>query len=239
MFSNVLKTNLRTYHEEKMLKNTKYRNGHLPIPGAKSAVISPQKLKNGLIILEKLWKRGLLPDDLRAHFIFMWFCQNKGNMTKQAPVVGLHRNTLLTIFSNSAKKGTRNLKSRWLFITRKYSKKSFGYQYFVFYKYAVGKSALTEMESSGLVDLWLMGFPQKILKSHFVLWAFQNGLTRKQVAKILDQSIRSLHRICAGAAKKGSPTMKWLSPLNLNTNDFYPPNSNSPARRKKVKNLFR
>lgn len=71
------------------------RHGLSPLPAAKNARISPLKLRNGLLTISNLWSKGIIPVDLRGHFLLTWFAIERGRTMRLAKSTGFHRNTLI------------------------------------------------------------------------------------------------------------------------------------------------
>ncbi len=205
-----------------MINNTKYRRGFLPLPATKKAKISPAKLRAGLSTLDRIWSRGILPEDLRKHYLFTWFAKKQGRVIQQSNSLGLHRNTLIYLFTQYSKKKPLVLRSLWNKVNESNPLKSFPSLVYIFYKMAGCRPEYSKEESNRLIDLWLVGFPQQLLRVHYFLWAFNKGYIQKEICKRMKVSFRTLHRIRFRYAKKDSPAFRWLSPLKVTKERLFP-----------------
>ncbi len=177
----------------------------------------------GLKVLGSLWKRGLFPSDLENHFLMTWLAYENGNASRLSKTLGLHRNTLIFQFREKANSpSTIKLRKLWFKICSLSGKKSFSQKVFEFYFRAFTKPPLKKFENEGLVNLWLMGFPRKVVRLHFILWLFKRGRSLKEVSRILRLNPRSIHRFRLQATQPGSPVAKWLKPLKPTKKDWYP-----------------
>ncbi len=177
----------------------------------------------GLKALASLWKRGFSPKDLENHFLMTWLAYENGNVSRLSKTLGLHRNTLVLNFRDKAKSpSTIKLRNLWLKILFSSGKKSFSHKVFEFYFRAFTKPPLKKFKNEGLVNLWLMGFPRKVVRLHFILWLFRRGRRLREVSRILRLNPRSIHRFRLQATQPGSPVAKWLGPLKPTHKDWYP-----------------
>ncbi|HET9870709.1 MAG TPA: hypothetical protein VFR02_09475, partial [bacterium] len=55
---------------------------------------SAPKWREGLLVLNRLWQRGLFPADLEKHYFLHWFVIYGGNIIKTAAALKIHRNTI-------------------------------------------------------------------------------------------------------------------------------------------------
>jgi len=191
-----------------------------------------------------LWKRGLVPADLEKHFYLTWFAYWNGNVFRWAKASGIHRNTLILIFQEKLRKSsTIQLRELWFRIQSQSSKKGFADRLHAFYQKVASAPRFTKAESEGLSNLWLMGFPFKLLRIHYVLWAAREGLNKPEMMKKLGLGVRSLARIKASGGKPGSPAWKWFAPLKPTINDWYefgqPPKFGSKAYGRWIKGILR
>ena len=184
---------------------------------------SKRNLVRGLATLGILWKRGLLPKDLNSHFYITWLAFENGNATRLAKVLNLHRNSLIFIFKNKLRKpSTYKLRKMWLKIGSSFKNKTFSDKVRIFHKKTIGNPRIFAKENRGLVNLWLMGMPRKVVLAHFISWSFRQGLNLEAVSKRLRTSGRSVHRYRSYAAQKGSPTLKWLGSMKVTRSEWFP-----------------
>lgn len=199
------------------------RHGLSPFPGAQKNKIPLNKLRDGLLTLNTLWSKSIHPNELRGHFLLTWFAIERGRVLRLARCTKIHRNTLIILITRYTGKLCYKLRTYWFAIQKKNPQLSFPSQFYLFLIKALNKTSITPKENDHLVDLWLMGFPDRILRVHYVLWAYKEGRTREEVCKILGISRRTLYRVSSSNAKKGSPAYKWLAPMKIKEMDFYPP----------------
>src|SRR5260221_6776163 len=93
------------------------------------------------------------------------------------------------------KTSTLQLRNSWRKIKSDSEIKSFHDQVNLFYAKTFGKPICGPEENRELVNLWLMGFPLSVLKTHYILCAFRRGISRNGVSKKLGISGRTLHRV--------------------------------------------
>ncbi len=62
--------------------------------------ISKTQMDHGFSTLNRLWKRGLFPEDLERHYFLHWFVIYKGNIIQTAKALDIHRNTIQGHFLN-------------------------------------------------------------------------------------------------------------------------------------------
>jgi hypothetical protein len=199
------------------------RHGLSPLPAAKNTKISPKKLRDGLSTLGNLWSKGVLPRELRGHFLLTWFAIERGRTMRLAKSTGFHRNTLTIQLTEYTWKLCYKLRTYWFGINKKFPSKPFPDQFFLFLKKTLPNTSLTLTDNRHLIDLWLMGFPERILRVHYILWAYKQGQTRQVLCNNLGISLRTLLRISSIYSKKGSPAYKWLGPMKITKQGFYPP----------------
>lgn len=216
-----------------MFKGTKYRLGLLPIPFAKNKKIKPTKLKAGLSTLDKLWSKGYLPNDLRKHFYFHWFVFAGGRATRMSKTIGAHRNTMVYLLKDYSGKYNMVIRRYWATICKSHPRKTFPKRFYIFYKKYFKNPVLSPRENQNLVDLWQLGFPEKMLRVHYIYWAFKQGHTMEKISDTFDFDYRTLHRIRDFYSKKESPAYKWLAPLRLKYSDLNPPRPTKYNKRKK------
>lgn len=181
----------------------------------------------GYKALDQLWSKGLKPKDLKLHFFMSWLARSNGNASVMAQMCGIHRNQVLLMFGElRGSRRTFKLRKTWEKLRVKYPKKDFFYRFLKFYVSSKGKPNLFLYQHTALVNLWLMGFPFKVLKAHYVLWAFRKGITKEEVSKRFCRDKRSLHRLRFEAANKKSKAYIWLRPLKPKYEEWYPHRKN-------------
>lgn len=187
--------------------------------------INPNKkeLLNSFSVLNHLWNKGLLPKDLLKHQFLTLFAQCNGIVKRQAHVMGMHRNTLLfnckEYFGSEA---TLAYRKKWQKLQSKMPRCSFHNKVNILYRNIAKHPSFTASENKGLVNLWLMNMPRKLLRTHYALWAIRNRKSTLKIAELLGISRRSLHRIRYNAINKNSAAQKWFYPLKPTIKDWYP-----------------
>jgi hypothetical protein len=190
---------------------TKFKDGYLAEKKSAKTKVSRKGLAAGRKTLEGIWKKDFVPDDLHKHIFLTWFAFSNGNVVRQSKITGWHRNSIIVFFQRERLGGkTIKFRNLWKKIRGKKQKRSFDSLFYSFYKKAVKSPALTPTESKALVNLWLMGFPEKTLRTHYVFWAFGNGWAWERICRRLDMHPRTLSRIRFAASKKGSVATTWL-----------------------------
>ena len=183
---------------------------------------TPAQLTQGFRVLESLWTSGLQPKDLRPQYFLTFFARWAGNATFMARSVGLNRNRVREIFGElSIATRTFPLRSLWLGLRDRYPKKPFLFRFLKFYAALGAKPALAPEQHQTLIRLWLMGFPFKILRAHYVFWAIQKGMALGAIADSLGVKTWTVERIRFEAAKRDSAPAYWLSPLQPRREDWY------------------
>lgn len=180
-------------------------------------------MKSALVVLNRQWDRGLMPWELDNHYFLTWFGFKNGNVVQLAKAAGIHRNTAIGKFQSKwGKKFTFKLRQVWREITRKFPKDKFEGRVYRFYRKRGYGPGLKRKESNALVNIWLVGFPLKALRTHYSLWALRKGWTREDVSRELGISPRTFHRIRVMGAWKGELAHKWMLPLRPSERDWYP-----------------
>jgi hypothetical protein len=184
---------------------------------------SPKAVGRGLAALSQIWRRGIKPKNLKQHYFLTWFAWKNGNVFQLARTIGMHRNSIIVIFKKE-RGTTRNLKLRmvWKKLCRSHPTRPFLARFCGFYQKIGAKPALTASQNSALASLWLMGMPRKAIRAHYLLWGFRRGMGRKDLARELGISYRTLNRIKQGANKKGSVPDVWLRVMSPKKKDWYP-----------------
>jgi hypothetical protein len=180
------------------------------------------KLILGLKTLDRLWKGGLTPNDLKSHYFLTWLAYWNGNVTRLAMTLGVHRNTLTWTFQAKLKhNATLKLRYLWLSISEWGPDKAFAEQVHEFHKQVFPQPLLSKVENEGLVNLWLMGFKKKDLKAHYFIWATRRGMGLEEISQKLGQNVRSIARIRTYSLRKNSPANKWFDPLKVKKKEWY------------------
>ena len=185
-----------------------------------TAVPKPKWLK-GLSTLNRLWKRGLFPDDLERHYFLHWFVIYKGNIIQTAKALQIHRNTIQGHFLELgySKKSVR-LRHAWQKLQEK-SKPPFESKFLAFYKTFGRNPPFSTEENAGLVGLWQAKFPFKTLTPHYLLWAIRSAKPKGWVEKTLGYSYRHKARLLSEVLKSKSRDQFWLSPLKPKVEEIY------------------
>jgi hypothetical protein len=196
--------------------------------------ISKPKLSQGFATLNRLWKRGLNPEDLERHYFLHWFVIYKGNIIQTAKALQIHRNTIQGHFLalGYSKKSVR-LRHAWQMLDEKYPKLSFEKKFYQFYQKFGVKPLFSAEESAGLVDLWQTKFPFKSLNPHYLLWAIRQGRSKEWVQKELGYSYRHRARLISSLLKPKSRDGFWLSSLKPKLEEIYSPRYRTILSRKK------
>jgi hypothetical protein len=194
--------------------------------------ISKPKWNQGLATLNRLWKRGLYPDDLDRHYFLHWFVIYKGNIIQTAKALDIHRNTIQGHFLQLgyAKKSVR-LRHAWQTLSKK--KAPFEKLFHQFYQKFGRKPALSAEENAALVDLWQVKFPFKTLTPHYLLWAIRAGKSKEWVQKELGYSYRHRARLISTLLSNKKRDGFWLSPLKPKLEEIYSPRYRTVLSHKK------
>ncbi len=221
-------------------RRKKYRKSHFQSdPKLLKKAYSKQNLTRGLWVLASLWKRCLLPRDLENHYLMTWLAYANGNVSRLSEVIGWHRNTLVLYFRDKIKKpSTIKFRKLWLSIRSKDSKKAFPEKVLEFYQRMFSKPRFSKRENAGLVHLWLMGVPRKVVKYNFILYLFRQGKNINEVSQRLGMDARSISRYRWEATKPGSPAIKWFKPLKAKREEWYP-SGHRRGRKRKLNKTFR
>jgi hypothetical protein len=184
--------------------------------------VDKTKLLKGLNNLGHLWKRGLIPENLERHYMLFWFLQSGGNILEAARRLKIHRNTIQGYFLRFGySKRAVKLRHEWNALREKHPRKSEADLFHLFYHSHNGKPRFSAVESDGLVLLWNTGFPMKVLKAHFLLWAVRSEKNRAWIADQLDFSNRHQLRIFGQLNRPASREFFWLSCLQLKKNEWF------------------
>ncbi len=196
--------------------------------------ISKPNWLNGLQTLNRLWVRGLLPQDLERHYFLHWFVVYEGNILKTAEALQIHRNTIQGHFlSLGYSKKTVRLRHAWQIIARQTLSRSFENKFFSFYNRFVINPRLSPRENKGLVNLWQIHFPYKTLTTHYLLWAQRAGKPKDWVINRLDYSFRHRARLLSQLVQPKTRDGYWLSPMCPSFSDIRSTHLTSIRKRKK------
>src|SRR5665213_4274299 len=163
--------------------------------------------------LNKLWHKGLLPNDLEFHYFLHWFAFYQGNINHAVRELHIHRSSFyigLEKFGFSGK--ALNLRHSWQRLAEKNKKASFPAIFFKFYR-RYGKPKFTPEENRRLTALWQIRFPFKALRTHYALWGIRAGQPMEWVQKKLGHSQRNHLRLLAPLRNPKTGYGFWLSPL--------------------------
>lgn len=196
--------------------------------------VSRSSWTGGLAVLNRLWKRGLLPESLDRHYFLHWFVVYKGNIIQTAKALQIHRNTIQGHFLDLGySKRSVRLRHAWQKLESKSRQQSFEKKFNLFYKTFGRKPALTPEENAGLVGLWKIKFPFKSLTPHYFLWAIRAGKSKEWVQKESNYSYRHRARLLNPLLKPNSRDGFWLSPEKPKLEEIYSPRYRTILSRKK------
>ncbi|HUO58040.1 MAG TPA: hypothetical protein VMV05_07665 [bacterium] len=186
--------------------------------------ISKSKWATGLSTLNRLWKRGLFPEDLDRHYFLHWFVIYNGNIIKTAEALQIHRNTIQGHFLalGYSNKSVR-LRHAWQKLNENPKSGSFEKKFHSFYQKFGKKPSFSAEENAGLVGLWQVKFPFKTLTPHYFLWAVRANKSKDWVQKELGYSYRHRARLMNPLLKPKTRDGFWLSPLKPLLKEVYSP----------------
>jgi DNA-binding protein Fis len=176
-----------------------------------------KNLVQGLKNLNSLWKRGILPKDLDAHYYITWLAYSNGNNAGAARLLGIHRNSIHHFLK---KLHTKNPIQFRKILTGINQNTDLSKKVKALYDRARLKPHFSNAENKALVNLWLMGMPRKIVNVHFYIWNFQKGLELKDISQKMRVSYRTIIRLRTSLSRPGSPAKKWLESLKVNKKDL-------------------
>jgi len=196
--------------------------------------ISKSKWVSGLSTLNRLWNRGLFPQDLERHYFLHWFVIYNGNIIQTAKALQIHRNTIQGHFLQLGySKKSVKLRHFWQALEEKSKNLSFEKKFHKFYQKFSGKPVLSLEENAGLIGLWQTKFPFKTLTPHYLLWAVRAGKPKEWVQKKLGYSYRHRARLMNPILKPKTRDGFWLSPLKPLLKEVYSPRYRTILARKK------
>ncbi len=176
--------------------------------------ISKPKWLQGLQTLNRLWERGLLPEDLEKHYFLHWFVVYSGNILKTAQALQIHRNTIQGHFlSLGFSRKSVLLRHQWQAISHKNPRFSFEKNFFIYYSRFGKKPFMSIKENNRLIGLWQTKFPYKTLVAHYLLWSQRAGKSKEWVRKKLGYSFRHRARLLSQLVHLKCRDGFWLSPL--------------------------
>lgn len=197
-------------------------------------------LLEGLKTLDRLWMRGLVPDDLEKHYFLTWFILCQGNILETARRLRIHRNTIQDHFFQY---GYANkavvLRHAWRRLAAAHPGRSFENLFHEFYQRQAKKPVLTRAEHTGLLHLWNAGFPRKVLPHHYLLWAVRHGKTREAISTRLSFSVRHQMRLFSQILNPRSRAGRWLEPLKPKPEEWYRPRYQARLRRAAARRAHR
>lgn len=196
--------------------------------------ISKPKWIQGISALNRLWKHGLVPEDLERHYFLHWFVIYKGNIIQTAKALQIHRNTIQGHFLQLgySKKSVR-LRHAWQALNEKSKNVSFEKKFHQFYLKFALKPKFSPEENKTLVELWQTKFPFKTLTPHYLLWAIRVGKSKEWVQKELGYSYRHRARLLSHLLKPQSRDGFWLSPIKPLVKEIYSARYRTILSRKK------
>lgn len=198
------------------------------------SAVSKPKWNNGLAALNRLWKRGLFPEDLERHYFLHWFVVYKGNIIQTAKALDIHRNTIQGHFLDLGySKKSVKLRHSWQQLDEKAKKLSFEKKFYTFYNRFSGKPKFSPEENTGLVGLWQVKFPFKSLTPHYLLWAIRSGKPKDWVEKKMGYSYRHKARLLSSVLKPKTRDGFWLSPMKPQVKEVYSKRYRTILSRKK------
>ncbi|HEY5039071.1 MAG TPA: hypothetical protein VIJ93_08385 [bacterium] len=185
-------------------------------------VFSETKLRQGLETLNTLWEAGNTPEQLKAHFLLVWFTFFDGNISKAKEIVGIQRSAFaknIKEFSNGIE--VLNLRDKFRAKKQLNYSKPFHDQFFFFWEELGLEPNLNEVQNANLIELWKTGFPLKMLVPNLILWAHRNKKDRPWIFQQLGITHRNtfLWHIenCLNPALK---TDYWLAPMKPALDDW-------------------
>jgi hypothetical protein len=183
--------------------------------------VSKPKWVQGLSALNRLWQRGLFPEDLERHYFLHWFVVYKGNIIQTAKALAIHRNTIQGHFLDLGySKKSVKLRHAWQRLELA-QKTSFEKNFYSFYRKFGGKPLLSPAENAALVGLWQTKFPFKTLIPHYLLWTIRSGKPKDWIQKKLGYSYRHRARLLSHLPKPKTRDGFWLSPLKPQVKEIY------------------
>lgn len=185
-------------------------------------VFSKSDLLKGFKVLDQLWNRNLLPEDLERHYFLYWFIVYKGNIIQTAKALQVHRNTIQWHFM---KFGFANkavlLRHSWQKMTKKNKKASFESGFLKFYDQFAGGIKLNREENKRLIALWQTQFSFKTLNAHYLLWALRAEKPKTWVQDKLNYSNRHRLRRLTAVLDPKTKDGFWMAPLKPLRNEIY------------------
>ena len=176
----------------------------------------------GFVVLDRMWKRNLLPWNLERHYFLYWFVVYQGNIVHAAEAMGIHRNTIqfnFVRFGFAAK--TIRLRRLWEKLADQNPKASFESNFFKFYHSYNAPHQLSSGENKALIRLWQTGFSFKTLGAHYMLWALRNHKSREWFERKLGYSDRHCQRILVSCLNPKTTNGYWLLPLKPTGDEIY------------------
>ena len=199
------------------------------------ARVDKTKIVKGLTALCRLWKRGLVPDDLERHYILYWFLECGGNILETARRLKIHRNTIQGYFLrfHYSKKAVK-LRHAWRQLKESSPRSSESDLFPRFYRRFGARPSFSSSETQGLLSLWNAGFPMKVLNAHYLLWSSRSGKSRAWIESRLGFSNRHQLRIFGQIGRDGTKENFWLHSLSPKRDEWYLPRYRRLVRKRKL-----
>jgi hypothetical protein len=184
------------------------------------------RMKFGLKAVDKLFRRGVLPSDLMAHYLLFHFVESHGNIIKMAKAMGCHRNSIQFHF---AKLGIsqQSVKMRKTWDIIEHGKKRYFWDHFqIFFNWVVKldrkskQIRFTPAETQGLVALWESRVPFKMLEPFFILSRARAKHARQDSFERLEISPRHGMRLIKKLFDR-HPSQPWIRLMDAKTNEVY------------------
>lgn len=185
---------------------------------------SQAALKAGLKSLDSVWAAGGAVKDIQIHLFLTWFLLFEGNLFKSSSSAGIHRNSMIYIFKEN-RKGFKAFHWRrlWDGICLEHPKEAFDVRLGRFWKNQGFELTLTRGQNKALIGLWKTGFPYKMIRASFWLWALKSGKERAWIMERLGFDHRnSFHYWGTKFKNSDSKTDYWFAPLKSSPGDWYP-----------------
>lgn len=196
---------------------------------------SKKRLLEGYRTLNKLWHKGLLPDNLKLHYFLHWFAFCGGKTGHAAQALQISRNGMEKHLERSGfQSQVFKLRRSWQGLMKKNKKASFESNFLRFYRQVGGKPKFTPEENNRLAALWQTGFPFKTLLAHYILWGTRARKPRPWVQSQLGYTNRNLRRYLTSIRDPKTGNGFWLAPLKPRPDEIYPRTGRPPNKKIKA-----
>jgi len=197
----------------------------LPFLPSTKPEFSRPKLKAGLLTLNELWEEGYDPLTVRHHHHLTWFALKNANIRESSKVIGWSAQNFLTVYFRKYLVYTSP--HQWRRILKDLHDRSPGASFPVlldlFLKAAHVRIRFTEAQNKRLIELWKTGFPYRMLRPSFLLWASRTGQSPRFVIKRLAlQHHLSYLEIFPRLTKLQPDLARWFAPLKPTSKDWQP-----------------